>query len=66
MVISLTSVQGTVADLGFVKGEFKVWAKPTLVRKRAKLEGPGATPPEKFCKYGCFEVHFGTLWALGH
>ena len=53
----------TVADLGFVKEGFQVWAKPTSPRKRPKLGGSGGMPPQKIFAntdaWRCILVHSG-------
>ena len=53
----------TVADLGFVKEGFQVWAKPTSPRKRPKLGGSGGMPPQKIFANTdasrCILVHSG-------
>ena len=53
----------SVADLGFVKEGFQVWAKPTSPRKRPKLGGSGGMPPQKLFANTdasrCILVHSG-------
>ena len=54
-----------VADLGFVKWEFQLWAKPTAP---PKLGGSGSMSPQKIFanNYGTFEVHFGPTFYILH
>ena len=58
-----SSVLISVADLGFVKEGFQVWAKPTSPRKRPKLGGSGGMPPQKIFANTdasrCILVHSG-------
>ena len=63
LVLYMTKGISTVADLGFVKEGFQVWAKPTSPRKRPKLGGSGGMPPQKIFANTdasrCILVHSG-------